>query len=74
MAALMTLAAVAIFSLGYAFGRVERKKRRECEMSDLRSRAVAADLRLLAARDANRRLAMKAAIASSPLMGVRDGG
>lgn len=74
MAALMTLVGAALFAAGYAFGRMERKQRRACAVSELRGAAAKADFRLVAAREANRRLALKAAIASSPLAGVRDGG
>jgi hypothetical protein len=67
MAALIAIGALVVFAMGYAFGRMERKQRRECELSDLRSRAALADLRLLATREANRSLSLKAAVASSPL-------
>ncbi len=73
MAALITLAGIAMFAAGYAFGRIERKQRRNAAISELRSAAVIADMRLIASRNANRKLALKAVLASSPLE-ARHGG
>ena len=58
---------VGLFLIGYGCGLADRDQRVSCRMSYLKTRAAIADYRLAAARMANRRLAMKAALATSPL-------
>lgn len=53
--------------IGWLLGMNDRDQRSACEISDLKTRLAIAEMQVQAARIANRKLAMKKAISSSPL-------
>jgi hypothetical protein len=59
--------------IGWFLGLNDRDQQNACDKSELKTRLAIAEMKVQTTRNANRKLAMKAAIASSPL-GVRRGG
>lgn len=64
---LLLVFGIGVLLIGWLLGMNDRDQRTACETSDLKTRLAIAEFRLEAARQANRKLAMKAALTSSPL-------
>lgn len=67
---LLLVFGIGVLLIGWLLGMNDGDQRTACETSDLKTRLAIAEFRLQAARQANRKLAMKAAISTS---GVRHG-
>lgn len=70
---LLLVFGIGVLLIGWLLGMNDRDQRSACETSDLKTKLAIAEFRLEAVRQANRKLAMRKAISTSPLEVSRGG-